>query len=150
MTFDCIDHRQAFTDGTGHRLLTPNILPGLGCFHSHESVPVWWRHNMHHINIFMQSKLSKVCISFHIPTDHFLCSLQMITIHITERNRPALIVQVSSSHRSHADYSFCQLIRWGYPSVPSQHMTWNDGKCSRRKAGLLQKTSSAFFFHSFD
>src|SRR5690606_17006988 len=142
-----IDDGQTFANGSRHGFFTPNIFSCPGCFYRHNPVPVGWRGDMNHIDVFILKKFPKIRISSYTTSCCSFCLIEVIGIHIADRNGSPFIVEVSTPHHSGTDDSFGELIRWSYKMRTSQYMTRNNGQGDCSDAGVFDKTSSILFFH---
>jgi hypothetical protein len=108
---------------------------------------------MDNIDIRAGEHFAKVLISLYILVIHqFQRLVEMLFIHITNRQQAGVAIpQMSSSHTTHPDYRFGNLITGGGIAIHPQHMPRDQSKgksgssCGR---GLAQEFSSGLHFFS--
>src|SRR5690606_29685417 len=115
---DSLHHLLPLTDGPGHRLLTPNVLPHTGRFSSHDPMPVRRRGNMHDIHLRKLDEFAEISQLLYTIVAKLLHGQGKVTgVHVTYRYRLGTsIAEVPAPHPTYTDYSLGQVItRWQIP-----------------------------------
>ncbi len=132
-----IDHGHPFTDCSAHGLFAPDVFASLGGFNRHQGMPMGRRCDVHDINVVPCNEFAKVVVGAHVRLSPSGCLslalLEMVRVHIAERQQFAGHRQVLVRDDATADDAFGQLFTWRGMARTAQNMPRHNldrGQCT--------------------
>ncbi|OQC56002.1 MAG: hypothetical protein BWX52_01883 [Bacteroidetes bacterium ADurb.Bin013] len=142
VSLDRFHYTFAFPYGACHGFFAPDILAGLGGFHSHDAVPVRRGGNVHHIYVGIVNQIHEMLIGPDPVRGHFHSRFQVFGIHIADGNQPcSFVFDMFPAHTAGTNDPFGQLVAGGNETVASQDTPREDGQGSQT-TGCPKKISS--------
>ena len=99
---DCLDDFFALVDCAAQRLLTPDVLAGLGGGDGDQRVPMRRSGDVDNIDVLTLQHLAEILVGLNVRAARFLGCLEMVFIDITNRQKLGLWVDVFEVSPAHA------------------------------------------------